>query len=272
MQIADLGSVQKTLLLPLWGRAVESQRPHPLLVDEAAVRIVNELGYDFSTISTRMSPVTQMAWVCRCVHTDRTLRGFLARFPGATVVNLGCGLDTTFERIDNGRVQWFDLDLPDVIGLRREFVPETDRRRFICSSLLDTRWLDSIDRKGPAFFAALGVFYYIPETDLKTLLKAIADRISAGELLFDSCSTTGMKIANKRVIEASGMSAAANLVWGLDDPHEIACWDNRVALIESYPLFRGMKQGRDLKKRWGMFLSDTLRVMSMVRLGIGAKV
>lgn len=66
------------------------------------------------------------------------------------------------------------------------------------------------------------------------------------------------------------MSAAAKLVWSLDDPREIACWDKRMALIESYPLFRGMKQGRDLKKKWGMFLSDTLRVMSMVRLGIGA--
>ena len=164
-----------------------------MLVDEAAARIVDELEYDFSTIAARMSRITQMAWVCRCVHTDRTLRAFLARFPDGIVVDLGCGLDTTFERIDNGRVQWFDLDLPDVISLRRRFIHESDRRRFVCSSLLDASWLESIDRNRPIFFAALGVFYYIPEPDLKALLKTLADIIPAGELLFDSCSTTGLK-------------------------------------------------------------------------------
>jgi O-methyltransferase involved in polyketide biosynthesis len=94
---------------------------------------------------------------------------------------------------------------------------------------VDTRWLESIARNALIFFVALGVFYYIPD-DLKTLLKGIADNISAGELLFDSCSTSGMRIANKRVIEAGGMSATAKLVWSLHDPREIACWDKRIAL------------------------------------------
>lgn len=270
MRLADLGSVQKTLVLPLWGRAVETRKRNPMLVDEAAVRIMEDLDYDFSTIAAKMSPITQMAWVVRCVHTDRTLREFLARHPDGAVVNLGCGLDTTFERVDNGRVQWFDLDLPDVIALRRIFIQESERRRFLSLSLLDTSWLERVDRSRPLFFVALGVLYYIPETHLKIFLKTVANTVSAGELLFDACSGTGLRIANKRVIRDSGMGESAALVWPLDDPHEITQWDGRIVPMEFYPLFRGMKKGRSLKQKWGMLLSDTLRVMSMVRLRIGA--
>jgi O-methyltransferase involved in polyketide biosynthesis len=271
LQRVDIGGVQKTLLLPLWGRAVETKKPKPRLVDETAVRIIGEIGYDFSTIATGMSVVTQMAWVIRCLHTDRTLRAFLARHPDGTIVNVGCGLDTTFERVDNGRVQWFDLDLPEVIDLRRKFIGESDRRRFIASSLLDTDWLRSVNVDGPLFFAAMGVLYYIPDPDLRSFLKMIADKVRTSELLFDACSAMGLRIANKRVIRDGGMDESAVLVWALDRAADLERWDERIAIVDAYPLFRGMKGGHSLKEKWGMLLSDTLRVMSMVHLRIGAR-
>ena len=270
MQATDLGSVQKTLLLPLWGRAVETRKPNPMLLDEAAVRIIGDVGYDFSTIAARMSFVTQLAWVARCLHADRTLRALLSEHPEAAVVNLGCGLDTTFERVDNGRLRWFDLDLPDVIALRRLFICESERRRFVSASLLETNWLECLDREHLVFFLALGVLYYIQEDALKSLLTAIADAVPSSQLLFDACSQTGLRIANQRVIRDGGMSKDARLVWALENPREIEGWDKRIALLESYPLFRGVKRGRSFKEKWGMLMSDTLRVMSMVHLRIGA--
>ncbi len=116
---AKLGSVQKTLLLPLWGRAVESRKPHPLLVDPTATRIIGLIDCDFSTIATNISFVSQLAWIARSLHIDRTIRRFLEKHPTATIVNLGCGLDTTFERVDNGRLSWYDLDLPEPGPARR---------------------------------------------------------------------------------------------------------------------------------------------------------
>jgi len=270
MSVTDLGSVQKTLLLPLWGRAVETRKPNPMMVDETAVRILDQAGYDFSMIAANMSFVTQLAWVVRCVHSDRTLRAFLARNPDATVVNLGCGLDTTFERVDNGRLQWFDLDLPDVIALRRTFIHESERRRFLAFSLLDAAWLDCVNRARPVFFTAMGVLYYIPGPDLRSLLKNVADAIPASEMIFDACSAFGLRTANRRVIRDGGMSDSAKLVWAIENPHELETWDKRIALLESYPLFRGAKRGRSFKEKWGMLMSDTLRVMTMVHLRIGA--
>ena len=116
----DLGNIQKTLFLPLWGRAHESQKAKPLLVDTAAQVMIAKVDYDFSSLAADLTPLTQMAWIMRSICTDTVLKVFLDKNPQAVIVNIGCGLDTTFERVDNGRLTWYDLDLPDVIDLRRK--------------------------------------------------------------------------------------------------------------------------------------------------------
>jgi O-methyltransferase involved in polyketide biosynthesis len=96
-----------------------------------------------------------------CRHIDRTIHQFLGEHPWATIVNLGCGLDTTFERVDNGKLLWYDLDLPDVVELRSHYIEQGPRRRFIASSILDEAWMDSLDSAVPTLFIAGGVLYYL---------------------------------------------------------------------------------------------------------------
>ena len=115
----QLENVQKTLLLPLWGRAVETQKKKPPLLDTTAVEIVKKIDYDFSTIALNTSTISQLGWIARSLHIDRTINRFIHEYPRATIVNIGCGLDTTFERIDNGKIYWYDLDLPPVISLEK---------------------------------------------------------------------------------------------------------------------------------------------------------
>ena len=144
-----LGSVQETLLLPLWGRAVESGKARPSLVDPAAVAIVAALPYDFAAMARNLSSTTLLSWVARALHIDETTRAFLELHPNGAIVNLGCGLDTTFERVDNGQLHWFDVDLPDVIALRRRFIPQGERRRAIAASLMDDGWLREVETRDP---------------------------------------------------------------------------------------------------------------------------
>lgn len=96
-----LGSVQETLLLPLWGRAVETQKIKPLLMDNTAVSIINSIPYDFTRISENIHKITRLAWIARSIYFDNEIKAFIGNFPEATIVNVGCGLDTTFERVDN---------------------------------------------------------------------------------------------------------------------------------------------------------------------------
>jgi len=264
-----LGSVQKTLLLPLWGRAVETHKAHPLLIDETAVRIIGSLPYDFTTISHGISPITQLSWIARSLHIDRTLREFLDHHPDATVVNLGCGLDTTFERVDNGRLTWYDLDLPDVIDLRRQFIAESDRRTFVSASLLEEDWLRQLKPAGPLFLIAAGVLYYFEEPQVRQLFTRLADVFPGCELIFDACTAFGVKLANKKVIAAGGMDASAILHWGLEHARDLQAWDRRITVREEYLIFHDFKSGHSLHDQWGMLMSDTLRVMSMVHLRFG---
>jgi O-methyltransferase involved in polyketide biosynthesis len=165
----NLGNVQKTLFLPLWGRAIESKKRKPLLLDEAAVNIINRVDFDFSQMARNLDQLTQIAWIKRSLICDKVIRIFLAKHPQGTVVNIGCGLDTTFERVDNGKVNWFDLDLPDVIELRSKFITQSERRKFISSSFLDKEWLDGLGKRENVLFIAAGVFYYYTEQEIKTV-------------------------------------------------------------------------------------------------------
>jgi len=261
-----LGSIQKTLLLPLWGRAVETRKPHPLLVDPAEARIIESIDYDFSTIAANISFVSQLAWITRSLHIDRTIRKFLEQHPIGTIVNLGCGLDTTFERVDNGMLTWFDLDLPDVIELRDHYIREEQRRSFIACSMLDDKWIDRVKIANKVLFVAAGVLYYFEETQVRLLLGKLADCFAGSELIFDACSPRGLRIANKRVIRDGGMDQGAELKWGIQNLADLQKWDSRIEILAEYPIFHEMKRGLTLKEKWGTFLSDTLRIMSMVHL------
>jgi len=133
-----LSGVEETLLIPLYVRALESRRTDALLVDERAVALVEQWPEDFARIEgLRMDEEDRVAIVLRSRELDRRVREFLARHPDAVVVHVGCGLDARFERVDDRRVEWYDLDLPEVIGLRRELiggeVPATTSLRAPCS-------------------------------------------------------------------------------------------------------------------------------------------
>lgn len=266
----ELGNVQKTLLLPLWGRAVETQKRNPLLIDAAAAKIINSIDFDFSTIAKNMSRITQLAWIVRSLHIDRCVRQFLQKYPRAAIVNIGCGLDTTFERVDNGTLAWYDMDLPDVIELRREFMVESERRKFLACSFLGDAWVGQIRRGDGILFIAAGVLYYFDESEIRSSFAKLADAFPNAEMIFDAASPLGVKVANKRVIAAGGMTGKAVLKWGLEKADDIRRWDDRIRIVAEYPMFRGMKRDMDFRDKVGTSFSDILNIMSMVHLGFSA--
>jgi O-methyltransferase involved in polyketide biosynthesis len=262
----ELGGVQKTLLLPLWGRAVETRKQKPLLVDNTAVEIIDKIDYDFSTIAGTMSEITRYAWIACSLHIDRTIRYFLLTHPKATIVNIGCGLDTTFSRIDNRSITWYDLDLPDVIKLRRNLIQEIGRSTCIACSFLDKSWFRQVKVEEGLLFLAAGVFYYFEEVQMKNFLNRLADMFPTSEIVFDAASPFGVKMANKRVIEAGGMDESAILKWGIETARQIQTYDKRITLLEEYPMFKGMGKGLSFRNKFGTFLSDLLNIMFIVHL------
>ena len=165
-----LGAVQETLFITLAARARETQRKRPVLRDPRAVEMLRSIDYDAAKYGRG----------ARVGHrpADRD-HGLGARVPGrtspGTVAEIGTGLNTRFERVNNGQVHWFDLDLPDTIGLRRTFFADTDRRRMVAASVLDEDWLPVVAQsRGPYFFVAEGVLVYLPEDQVLAMLTRIA--------------------------------------------------------------------------------------------------
>jgi O-methyltransferase involved in polyketide biosynthesis len=262
----QLGNIQKTMLLPLWGRAVETRKKHPLLVDETAVAVMEKIDYDFSTITQGISSLSQYAWILRSRNTDRIIRAFLEKHPAGTIVNIGCGLDTTFERIDNGSVRWYDLDMPDAITLRKQFIKESARRTFIASSFLDPDWLKTIEVKEAVLFIAAGVLYYFQESDVKTFFERLASTFPGCEVAFDASSPYGIKMANEMVIKRGGLDEKSNLIWGLGCAEDLEKWDPRYKVTETSYYFRDNRKILPLNIWLIGSFSDSRNIQYMVHL------
>jgi len=263
----ERGSIQETLLLPLWGRAYETQRKHPRLIDKKAVEIISKIEYDFSQIQ-KTQAMSQHGWVWRSLHTDKIAGEFIKKYPDATIVNIGCGLDTTFSRIDNGRILFYELDLPDVISLRKHFFTQSDRHQSIASSFLDTRWFEQIEVRDGLLLLAGGVFMYFSEQEMKTFFIKAADYFKSCEFYFDSLSPLGMKIARKQVLKKGGMGMSADGGWGLKPVNTLERWDKRFKVAGSISMSKGMYKGLSLGTKTMFFITDMLGICSMVHMRI----
>jgi O-methyltransferase involved in polyketide biosynthesis len=264
----ELGNVQKTLFLPLYGRALETQKAHPLLSDPTAVRIIESVDYDFTTIARNVSELSLIAWITRSRCTDTAIRQFLQTHPRATIVNIGCGLDTTFERIDNGTLRWYDLDLPDVIELRRKFIQETPRRTFLACSFLEEDWLKDIEVTDNVMFIVDGVFYYFSEAEVREFFLRLVKYFPGSELFCDLSSPFGVKVANKQVISNTGLDEKSYLTWGIRDPHEILHWDTRLKILAVLYYFRESPRQYPLNIRLIGAFSDLMKIQYMVHFKI----
>jgi len=211
-----LGAVQETLFIPLAARARETQRKHPLLRDPKAVEMVQSIDYDTAKYGPGAGGAVT---VLRTAIIDFWVRSFLAAHPAATVVEIGTGLNTRFERVDNGQVHWFDLDLPDVIELRRTFFADTERRRMVAASVLDEEWLPAVARsRGPYFFVTDGVLVYLPEEQVMAALARIARRFRGALIALDTYPKQTFD-RQHRLAERKGI--AARWAWACDDPRTL---------------------------------------------------
>jgi O-methyltransferase involved in polyketide biosynthesis len=180
----SLEGAQETLLVPLYGRATLTRQGSDLIDDPKAVEMVEAIDYDYSRFDGSMSLVGS---VLRTRIFDRWISQWLQANPTGTIVEIGAGLNTRFERIDNGAARWFELDLPEVIALRRRFFADTDRRTILAASVTDDTWHDTVAATGgPWFFAAEAVLIYLEPAEVAAALAGIGRRFPGSPLALDT--------------------------------------------------------------------------------------
>jgi O-methyltransferase involved in polyketide biosynthesis len=150
----NLKGIPETFLIPLWAKAVETKHSNPIIKDYKAVDILGQIEYNFKKFDNEWA--TQVSIAIRTEILDNATKEFMNKFPDAVVVNIGCGLDTRFSRRDNGKIHWYDLDLPESIHLRKQFFKETDHYQMIAKSVFDYSWIHTISQGKPILIIVEG--------------------------------------------------------------------------------------------------------------------
>ena len=258
-----------TLFISLYIRAVESQRPDALIKDERAEALVCQLDQESLRKTLALTEESgRLVLILKSRDFDRFAQDFLRRHPDAVIVHIGCGLDTRFERVDNGQVEWYDLDLPEVIELRRKLVGgEGARHHFLACSVLDRAWLSELGahRQRPVLFLAEGVFMYFDEAQVKSLVLTLKKYFPGAELVFDAYSpflrwAHNLKVARTKV--------GAPLHWALKHAQDLEQWSDASPtsgairlLDERYPFqYPEPRLRRILKVRLVPFLAKAIGV------------
>lgn len=230
--LQSLDGVPQTLLMTLLVRARETQRPDGAIHDEKAVEIMNRIDADFSKLV--MQRHDEIAVIIRMKRFDRHVRDFLARRPDGVVVHIGCGLDTRYERIGNEQIEWFDLDVPEVIELRKKLISTgAPHYHAVTASVFDTDWFAEVEsfKLRPFLFIAEGVLPYFEETQVKELFLRLGEHFPGCEVVCDAHTPFVIWADN---IHLAIAHVKARLQWKLKDPRDVELWGKDFCLLDEW--------------------------------------
>ncbi len=167
-----LNGAAETMLQSFYARAMYSKNPKHKFKDEKAEEIVKKLDYDFSKAGK--DAAMSGGVVARTVVLDELVSDFIRKNPDCTVVNIACGLDTRFYRMDNGKITWYNLDLPETIAVRDSVYGETGRVSTIGCSCFDPAWPSQVTKRGKMLFIIEGLTMYLSREQVGQMLQIIA--------------------------------------------------------------------------------------------------
>ena len=238
----ERNTVQETLVLPLYGRKVCSERFPRLFHDEEAARLVESLDYDFSEYGRSLASSAGLLGALEVAQRQNDvafeIRDYLARRESAAVVNMGCGLDGSFRHCDNGTARGYNVDMPDVIQVRDRLLGAGERERNIASDLNDFSWMDQVDGSEGAIFFAMGVLCYFSPDQARALLTEIGRRFPGSVAVFDAFNKLGARMFAKTWQKQTGIGDVS-IGFYLDDPTELAQWGPEFACVSSRSYMRG---------------------------------
>lgn len=249
----SLSDVSLTGLLTLYCRAIESQRSDPILSDEKAVEVSRKLNPMLQRSSNRMlqnmakGQLNEKLVVhinLRAKKYDEYARSFLKANPGGIIVNIGCGMDSRFQRVDNGKMTCFDLDLPEMIRFKQQFFTENERYHLIAASVFDPAWMDRVEKvKGrPVLFIAEGVFMYLDGAKVKDLVLTLQSQFPGSELVCEVVNEFVTRAPWNRMVAMKmnrqlGVGKGAAFIFGIEDSREMETWHQGIEFLDQWSYF-----------------------------------
>ena len=259
----NIGDVAATSFVTLYCHALETMSKEPVLNDPKAVEVTRELNKilsksknklerDLSEGKLKKSMVVHIA--IRAKQYDKYVSDFLKESPGGVVVNIGCGLDSRFFRIDNKKVIFYDLDLPEVIEIKKHFFRETKRYKLIASSVLDYIWMPAVAKhKGPFLFIAEGVFMYLNRSDVRSLVLKLQKEFPGSDLVCEVVNSlwvdTPLKtIVNFKMQRELHLGKGTTFNFGIKGSREMEEWSPGIKFLDEWSYFESNEKKLGLLK------------------------
>ena len=236
--VTEFTPLEQTAFLTQYARALDSRRQQPILGDTLADEIVAKIDYDFDGLAVPTHVVCQQA--LRAKMLDDRVRDFTSAHPDAVVVDLGAGLNTAMLRVDPpAGVDWYHVDLPNVIALRDKVMPRSELAHSVATSVADDRWTDTIPADRPTMLIADGLLAFLSEPVIVKLFRHVIEHFRSGEFAFNDygrmgrLTRTAMKLAPQKATSSVGSQ------WGypgFKDARHPETWNSRLTLVEEASL------------------------------------
>ena len=227
----EKNTVQETLIVPLYGRKMCYDKFPELYSDTFAKKLCERLDYDFSELERKNNSFLyefgSLEAAMRQLDIIWEIKEYLKKYPKATIVNLGCGLDETGKSCDNGLCHIVNVDFPDVIEVRNKLTAVQEREKNIACDLNDYSWMDEVDGSNGVILFAAGVFHYFKRDEVKKMVLELSQRYPKGCLVFDSVGKFGIKLMMKKILKNMGIDDVEGLFY-LDNPNKELNWSDKI--------------------------------------------
>jgi len=264
-------SVQETLMIPLMGRVIAQKKFPNLINDPTAEKIIKKIDYDFSSQEKKMTSLFGVYGALEVSQREYDLEweinDYLKSNPKASVVNLGCGLDDLFNRVNNGECRGFNIDFEDVITARNELLPPLDNEKNIIHNINDTEWFSEIPHENGVIFVGLGLFYYFTFDEVKSLFTKMTEHFTTGVIAFDITNKRGLKLMLKTLVKDSAISDIDSY-FHIKDVNELESWTNNFKRVSSKSYMNGYRKLDDINIIYKLLnkLSDSYVGMKIVKI------
>lgn len=225
--------IGETLLITLYMKYKESQKPNPIISDDNACELVKKIDYDFSKFDKAINSSVGVA--IRSNYFDTIAKKFIEQNENPVIVQIGCGLDGRYNRIGKiaKKAKFYQLDIPEIMKIREKLIPKENNETYIHASMLETNWIDIVKDENPKanfLFIVEGVFMYFSKEDVKKFFINISDRFSQGEIIFDVINNWMSKNSH---IHDTVKVTRTKFIYGTDDDKEMEKWVDNLRLISS---------------------------------------
>lgn len=236
MSYIDVAGIPESMIKALYARANEGKKATKFIDCKRTQEIVTY--FDEETQEKYGNSVMGRGAIARSILLDKMVKEYIGKHPNATIVNIACGADTRFYRVDNGQIRWYNMDLPATIEARKRLMEEGDRVFYIEKGIVDESWASDVQAEGPVLVIAETLSMYLTKNDVQKIFTAIRKNFSEAEVFMEVTASYIVKHAT----EGSGENNRPKYSFGVKKGKELQQFNAGFQWVKDVSLLAGLRK------------------------------